>query len=72
MYNTGLREKIRAGGHKMGFVARQLGLSNAGFWRKVRGDSDFTCGEAEKLAEILSLSGEERDNLFLCAMLDTV
>lgn len=56
--------KIKKSGFKMFHLAEQLGLSRQGFANKLNGESEFYASEIGKLSELLSLTPEERDEIF--------
>ena len=60
-----LDEVIAAKGMKYSFLAQVLGLSNYGFYKKRYGLSEFTASEVAKLSQVLGLSRDMRDKIFL-------
>ncbi|MEE0509731.1 MAG: hypothetical protein UDG94_00710 [Peptococcaceae bacterium] len=56
---------IAAKGLKYSFLASALGLSNYGFYKKRYGLTEFTASEVARLSQILGLSRDERDKIFL-------
>ena len=60
-----LDEVIAAKGMKYSFLAQALGLSNYGFYKKLYGLSEFTASEVAKLSQVLGLSRDMRDKIFL-------
>ena len=60
-----LDEVIAAKGMKYSFLAQALGLSNYGFSKKRYGLSEFTASEVAKLSQVLGLSRDMRDKIFL-------
>lgn len=66
MTNTYLLEtKIKAVGLTISAVAKKLGITRAGFYKKLNNDSEFKASEISKLSAILSLSDSERERIFL-------
>lgn len=66
MTNTELlKEAIQKNGFKMYFVAEKIGLTRAGFHKKMLNQTEFTASEIAKLSELLCLSKKERDLIFL-------
>ena len=59
-----LDEVIAAKGMKYSFLAQALGLSNYGFYKRY-GLSEFTASEVAKLSQVLGLSRDMRDKIFL-------
>lgn len=66
MVNTSLlNEKIKSSGLKREFIAEQIGLSRAGFYKKATNGSDFTTGEVAALCKLLSISKlTEKESIF--------
>ena len=50
-----------------GQVCAEIGISNAAWWRKVSGKSQFTQGEICKLRKILHLTPEQTVEIFFDA-----
>lgn len=44
--------------------AKKIGLSRAGFYKKMRGDSEWTCEEMKRINKTLGLSLEEFNKIF--------
>lgn len=66
MTNTRLLdEMIVARGLKYSFLAKALGLSNYGFYKKRYGQTEFTASEVAKLSALLELPLDVRDEIFL-------
>ncbi|WP_303226061.1 toxin-antitoxin system, antitoxin component, Xre family protein [Acidaminococcus sp.] len=59
----------RAGITKKDLV-KALGLTYAGFWKKIHNLSEFKATEIKKLQELLKLSDEERDHIFFAEISD--
>ena len=55
---------IKASGFKKGYVASTLGLTCQGLTNKLTGARAFKVEEAQALAQLLSLSPEQRDEIF--------
>ena len=49
-------------------LAEALGLSKTSVYRKLSGQSDFTCTEIGKLKSRLDLSGDDLVNIFFTEM----
>lgn len=54
-----LQSCIKKSGLKIGFIANQLGLTYAGFSKKVRGEHEFTASEIHTLRGILGLNDQD-------------
>lgn len=66
MINTQyLMDLIEKSGKKIGYLADKLGLSRAGFYKKIHGKSSFTEKEATILCEELGVTTlSERKKIF--------
>lgn len=60
-----LKQKIKDSGITIKFIHEKLNLSYQGFMNKLNGDSKFNVEEMQKLSEILHLSAEDEDLIFL-------
>lgn len=69
MTDTALLDKvIEQRGVKFNYLARELGLSDYGFYKKRNGLTEFTVSEVVKLSDILDLPRDLRDQIFLRKM----
>lgn len=59
-----LEEKISESGLKKGVIAKKMGLSRAGLWKKVTGQNSFTVTEAGELCKILGIDMQEKEQIF--------
>lgn len=59
-----LKKIIREKGLKVLWVAKQLGLSREGLYKKLSGEREFKASEIYKLGVILSLSAQEVQDIF--------
>lgn len=50
-----LEARIILSGYKNSEIPSKLGISQASFWRKLKGESEFKRNEIAKLIEILSI-----------------
>ena len=66
MVNTKLlNEKIEQSGYKKEFIARQLNITRAGFYKKATNGSEFTSGEVATLCKLLSITKlTEKESIF--------
>lgn len=62
-----LKGKIIEKGKSIETVSADLGINPATFYRKLKNNS-FEIREADKLIEVLSLTGEEASAIFLAAL----
>ena len=58
-------ESANAIGIKFKVLAKRVGLTPNGLRKKVYNQSEFKASEIQKCSEILNLSSEERDFIFL-------
>jgi len=66
-----LKEKIRASGYKLNFLAEKMGLSRQGLYLKINNTNEFTTGEVETLCELLGIDSlEERSAIFFAKAVD--
>lgn len=61
-----LKDKVKESGLKKSYIAERLGITRQSFSNKLNGVSDFKIEEMSNMCEVLDLSEEERDNIFLC------
>ena len=59
-----LRGKIVEKGYSVRTIAAEIGLNKATFYRKMNGTSDFTREEIQKIAVLLDLSVQEKEEIF--------
>jgi hypothetical protein len=66
MVNTQLlNEKIEMSGYKKEFIAKQLNITRAGFYKKATNGSEFTSSEVSLLCKILSITKlSEKESIF--------
>lgn len=60
-----LRESISNSGLKLNYIARQLGITPAGLRKKILNQTEFKAGEIVVLGNVLQMTREERDEIFL-------
>lgn len=60
-----LEEKISESGYKKKYLAKQLGITYAGFQRKITNNSTFTSTEISDLCKLLKVrSLREKEDIF--------
>lgn len=64
-----LKQKIDESGYRFSWIAKQLNLSPYGLRKKVDGENEFKATEIMKFQEILKISNDERDKIFLSNLL---
>lgn len=60
-----LRSYIREMGITYTALAKKLGLSREGLYTKLHGKTEFTASEIRALGEVLRLSSDQIDQIFL-------
>lgn len=70
MNTTLLLDKINSSSISKSDIAELLGLTRQGLYNKLSGKKDFKASEVKKLADILHLTSEERDNIFFADYVD--
>lgn len=66
MTNTALlREKIDESGYKLRFIAKKIGITYQGFLKKINNETEFKASEIKSLQNLLNLTDEIRDKIFL-------
>jgi transcriptional regulator with XRE-family HTH domain len=61
---TKLRQRVAESGYKLGHISRLLGLSRPSLTAKIRGKSEFSVSEVQRMAQILNLSPTEKEAIF--------
>ena len=64
---TLLQEYVAQSGYKLCHMAKVIGISTNTLRVKLKGETEFKVGEAQRLAELLSLTSEQRDDCFFGA-----
>ncbi|PQL22491.1 toxin-antitoxin system, antitoxin component, Xre family protein [Veillonella sp. T14073-2] len=59
-----LKQIIDNKGYKLSHVASELSLTREGFYKKLRGDTEFKASEIAKLVELLKLTSKETKDIF--------
>lgn len=59
-----LKKKIAESGISMSYIAKKVGISREGLYKKINNISEFKASEIFAIKEILNLSAEERDDIF--------
>lgn len=65
-----LEAKIKALGLTISKVAEDLGITRAGFYKKLNNSSEFKASEISKLSAMLSLTDTEREAIFFACCVD--
>lgn len=59
-----LKAVLVAHGDNVTALAEKMGLSTAGLYRRIKGQTQFTAKEIREFKDIYNLSGEEIDAIF--------
>lgn len=59
-----LRKFINESGMPISFIARKMGITREGFYKKLNNETEFKASEISCLKEILRLTNAERDVIF--------
>lgn len=65
-----LEQKIKAVGLTISAIAEKLGITRAGFYKKLNNDTEFKASEISKLSTILGLTSKEREQIFFAQYVD--
>ena len=68
--STMLKSKIKDANLTVVNLAKQLGLSREGLYRKLRNRNEFKASEIQKISVILSLSNTEKTDIFFATNVD--
>lgn len=60
-----LRKKMDSSGMSITFISSKLGVARETLYNKMNGKSDFSATEIVALTELLKLTRDERDKIFL-------
>lgn len=71
MTNTNmLSNKVKESGLKLTFIAKKLGITREGLYRKMRNETEFKASEIICLQTILRLTNKERDEIFFATKVE--
>lgn len=59
-----LNRVIMESGMKIAFVAKKVGITREGFYKKINNETEFKASEIITIQKLLNLSNEERDKIF--------
>ena len=60
-----LQERIEKSGMKIGHIAKEIGLSRSGLWKKMNNESSFNQYEIENLCKVLKITTlKEKEDIF--------
>ena len=61
-----LSEVISDSGITITAIARKLGITREGFYKKLNNETEFKASEIVSMQNILGLSNKKRDAIFFC------
>ena len=59
-----LNTYINNSGYKRSFLAKEIGITRSGLYKKINNQTQFTAWEIQKLTQILGLNKCEQDDIF--------
>ena len=59
-----LREEITNSGITITAIAKKLGITREGFYKKLNNETEFKASEISAMQRILNLSNKKRDDIF--------
>lgn len=59
-----LKKRIAESGVSISFIARKMGISREGLYKKINNKTEFKASEISRIKEVLGLSNCERDAIF--------
>ncbi len=62
---TAFMEEVKKSGLKFKAIAESVGLTPNGLRKKVQNESEFKASEISKCTEVMHLTNEQRDIIFL-------
>ena len=57
-------KKMNLCGYKVETLAKAIGLSRAGLYKKINNNNEFKASEIKKISRLFGLSPEEQDSIF--------
>lgn len=70
MTNTELlRKRIKKSGMKIGHIAKEIGISRGGLWKKMNNVSSFNQHEIDNLCKVLKITAlKDKEAIFFAKM----
>ena len=65
-----LNDEISKSGMTITFIARKIGITREGFYKKLNNETEFKASEIVALQSILRLSNERRDEIFFATQVE--
>lgn len=59
-----LKEAIKERGISITFLAKKIGISREGFYKKMNGTTEYKVSEVSKIKKILNLTDKDIDEIF--------
>ena len=60
-------QKMQVSGYKVETLAKAIGLSRAGLYKKINNGNEFKASEILKISRLFGLSPEEQESIFFAA-----
>lgn len=64
--STLLNEEIVDSGITITAIARKLGITREGLYKKINNETEFKASEILSMQKILNLTNKKRDSIFFC------
>ena len=65
-----LASKIKESGYTCSIIAKELGITRQGLWKKINNRSEFKQTEIEKISRLLNLDAEVSNLIFFTVDVD--
>lgn len=65
-----LRKSIQESGVSISFIARKIGITREGFYKKMNNETEFKASEISCLKKVLNLTNSERDAIFFAKQVE--
>lgn len=59
-----LKKKISESGLSVSFIAKKLGISREGLYKKINGTTEFKASEIFAITDLLRLDSDSREDIF--------
>ena len=66
-----LRNRIKASGYRLGYIAERLGISTYTLQRKIDNNSEFRVSEVDSMSKLLNMTPAEKDAYFFALTVDS-
>ena len=59
-----LRERLSESGYKLRYIAEQIGITYAGFLKKINNETEFKASEIKAICDLIGIDAEDREKIF--------